>query len=385
MLGGQSYLAYQRPGDTFRIVCQEPCPIDEQYIFARYAGFLAVKNELLALTGIDVLPQMVPVDIHLAGDSLCGTSGTLTGASFMNFSDGGPGPGSNVCLWDLEKSREPPPYVARALTVENALARDNQGLLVHEYSHIVLFLRHEFSHEWLVRALAYKMEGLAPTLCDAFNQQLAPTAWELCQRNGLDFPQLTASLVELDALYASEQGTEDLYLGVPRATSGFQYHRILDRLLGSDTLAAVVAAGELRANQWGDSALFTPAASTVQLYQGAVQWSLPAGAVGSALQVEPDTWRRGMALPESWQDFGWAHNYAFLPRDLPFNQPARLTIRYDPALIPAGGTEESLALYHVPWSGPSQAVPGAQVDVAANTVSASVSVIGRYVVAPRQP
>ncbi|MFP2924451.1 hypothetical protein ACLESO_04390 [Pyxidicoccus sp. 3LG] len=383
VLGGQSYTAYQRPGDTFRIVCQEPCPIDEQFIFARYAGFLAVKDELLSLTGIDVLPQMIPVDIHLAADSLCGASGALAGASFMNWTEGRPGPGSNVCLWDLEKSREPPPYVARPLTVENGLARDNQGLLAHEYSHIVLFLRHELSHEWLVRALSYRIEGLTDSLCDSMNRLAAPTAWELCRRHGVDFPQLTASLIEMDALYASDGGVEELYLDLPRATSVYQFRRILDRQAGTDTLAGCLAGGELRANQCGDSARFTPAGGTVELYQGAVRWELPAGAVDAELQIEPGTWRRGMMMPASWVDFGWVHNYAFTPSARIFYRSARLTLRYDPALIPDGGTEESLTLYHLPEYAPAQAVPGAQVDIDANTVSASVEGTGRYVVAPR--
>ena len=36
---GVPYLAYQIPGDPFRFVCQEPCPLDLQYIYAEYAGF----------------------------------------------------------------------------------------------------------------------------------------------------------------------------------------------------------------------------------------------------------------------------------------------------------------------------------------------------------
>lgn len=382
-LQGSPYLAWHRPGDTFRIVCAEPCPVEEPYIQARYAGFLAVKDELLSLTGIDVLPRMTPVDIHLAGDSICGAaSDQFAGTSFMNWSASEVGPGSNVCLWDLEASQRPPPYVARPLTVENALARDNQVLLVHEYSHILFFLRHELSYEWLVRALSYRVGGLAPSLCDTMNHEFSPTAWELCQRTGFDFKQLAASLSELDALYAAGAGTENMYAGVPRSTTVYQFRRVLDRLTGSATLAAFIAGGELRANQCGDSARFTPEGGVVGMYQDAVRWELPAGALSASVDVQPGSWRTGKLVPDAWNDFMWANDYDFEPASLSFAAPARLTLRYDPRLIPAGGTEASLTLYR---AGSYGYVPmaDAQVDGAAHTVSATVPGLGRYVLAPR--
>lgn len=382
-LGGRPYAAYQRPGDTFRIVCEQPCPLEEAYIFARYAGFLAVKDELLSLTGVDVLPLMTPVDIHLSSDSVCGTPGTLAGAAFMNRTGLAPGPGSNVCLWDWEASQAPPPHVPRLLTVEAALARDSQVLLAHEYAHVVFFLRQELSHEWFVRAISYRVGGQAESLCDSMNALHAPTAWNLCQQNGLDYPRLAESLRRIDALWASGQGVEELFEGVPRTTSVYQYRRILDALAGSDTFEALASAGELRPNQCGDSARFMPPGGTVTLYGGRVQWSLPAGAVTEALQVEPGSWRSGMVVPEGWSDFQSAHNYAFLPSGFMLQRPARLTIRYEPALIPAGGDEASLTLYWMPGDAPAQVVPGAVVDTEANAVSASVSRLGRYIIAPR--
>src|SRR6185369_17171441 len=75
-----TYRAYQAPGDTFRIVCQEPCAIAEDLIFAAYAGFKPAKEQLVALAGIDSLPGLQPFDIHLNGDSWCGPYHTgLTG------------------------------------------------------------------------------------------------------------------------------------------------------------------------------------------------------------------------------------------------------------------------------------------------------------------
>ncbi|WP_147444141.1 MULTISPECIES: hypothetical protein [Corallococcus] len=383
MLGGREYRAYQRQGDTFRIVCEEPCPIEETYVFARYAGVLAVKEDLIAVVGVDVAPRMLPVDIHLAGDSLCGPKGAVSGSSFMNQTGLEPGPGSNVCLWELEASRAKPPEVARPLTVENALARANQVLVAHEYSHIVLFLRHELSHEWLVRAISYRVGGQASSLCDDINQQFAPTAWELCQRNGLDYAQLAEGLRKVDTLWSADGGTVALHAGVPLATSVYQYRRILDGLAGSDTLAACIAGGELRPNQCGDAFRFTPTARTVSMYEGWVRWELPAGALTQEVQVEPGTWRSGMVVPAQWNPFMFAHNYAFEPASGVFKQPVRLTLAYDPRLLPEGGAESSLTLYWKAEDAPAQAVAGAVVDTEVNTVSGFVSKLGRYIVAPR--
>lgn len=383
-LGGQSYIAYQRAGDTFRIVCQDPCPIEESYIFARYAGFRAVKDDLLSLTGVDVVPKMTPVDIHLASDSVCGSPGTLAGASFMNWTPEGPGPGSNVCLWDLEASQAQPPNVPRPLTVENALARANQVLVAHEYAHVVLFLRHELSHEWFVRAVSYRVGGDAQSLCDATNKLFAPTAWNLCQQHGLDYPQLAESMRRIDTLWSSGQGEEELYLGVPPSTSTYQYHRILDGLAGEDTFTGLTMAGELRPNQCGDSARFLPTGGTVSMYGGRVRWELPAGALASELLVEPGTWRAGMIVPTEWETFAWAHNYAFTSGEQPLLKQARLTVRYDPSLMPSGASESLLTLYWQPMANIAQEVPGAQVDTVAHTVSGNVPRLGRYIVAPRR-
>jgi hypothetical protein len=69
---GVSYSAYQIPGDPFRFVCQEPCPLDPQYIFAEYAGFRLALPMLIKLTGVDTLAELQPVDMHLVlEDSIC--------------------------------------------------------------------------------------------------------------------------------------------------------------------------------------------------------------------------------------------------------------------------------------------------------------------------
>lgn len=44
VIDGVGYTAYQNPGETFRIICQEPCPVAENYIYAKYAGFKPMKD-----------------------------------------------------------------------------------------------------------------------------------------------------------------------------------------------------------------------------------------------------------------------------------------------------------------------------------------------------
>jgi len=47
---GVAYQAYQIPGRPVPVRCQEPCPLDLQYIFAEYAGFRLAHPMLIKLT-----------------------------------------------------------------------------------------------------------------------------------------------------------------------------------------------------------------------------------------------------------------------------------------------------------------------------------------------
>jgi hypothetical protein len=381
VLSGHEYRAYGRPTDTFRVVCQEPCAVDEAFLLARHQGFAAVKDGLVALAGMDVLPQLTPVYLHVEGDALCGSGGgSYSGAAFMHWT-GTEYRGSHVCLFDVEASRAPPPNVPRPLTVTAARSLEAQMLPLHEYAHVLLFLRHEVSYEWWVRPLSYRLTGFITSLCD---ERLvtygARTAYELCTRHGLDWEDFTWMSAQLAQLYAEGRGTVDLYSG-GRSTSAYQLRALLSERLGADTLAACVAGGELRANQWGDSAVLTPAAGPVSMYAGDVEWSLSAGAVSAPLTLLPGTWTRGMVVPEAWGPFMWAHNYEFLPA-LTFGAPVQLTLRFDPALLPAGADPATLGLWYASEV-PGQLLPASRVDLAAGTVTATVSRTGRYLLAPR--
>jgi hypothetical protein len=385
-LGGRTYRAYRQEGDTFRIVCEEPCPIDEQYLFARYAGFREAKQELITLTGVDVHPRLTPVDIHLTGDSLCGAYQpfVVAGMAFPNITNGVWGPGANVCLWEYENASAPPPFIPVPLTLELALAREQQGLAVHEYAHVILYLRHELSYEWVVRALSYKVVRAAQGLCDEMNALYATTAYELCRRNGMGYEDFAPALREVDRLYQAGLGRQLDYYGEPlRTTSSAQLFRVLDGITGGDTLGACVAGGELTVQQCGDDAVLPPGGGAVTMYDGGITWTLPNGAVSEPLEVSAATWRLGMPVAEPWTSFLWAHNFGFEPAERPFSQPVRMTVHYDPALIPDGGSESSLVLWEMRtnfW--PPTILPGSTVDTARNTVSANVWRVNRFIVAP---
>src|SRR5690606_3250495 len=71
-LQGTAYTTYQEPGDaTYRIICQSPCPIPLATLQAASDGFRAAKVQLLALSGLDTLAMLQPVDMAFEANSVC--------------------------------------------------------------------------------------------------------------------------------------------------------------------------------------------------------------------------------------------------------------------------------------------------------------------------
>jgi hypothetical protein len=247
----------------------------------------------------------------------------------------------------------------------------------------MLFRRHEFSYEWFVRALSYRLTNFITDLCDPrLVSYGARPAYELCQRNGMGWEDFTAAFSAMDRLYQAGGGMEPLYVGLP-TTSSQQLQQLLGEQLGGSTYAACTASGELWPNQCGDSAVLPAGgAATVSMYGGLVTWQLPEGALAAPVTLTPGSWRHGMYVAPEWDDFHWRNKYDFLPAEVSFAVPVQLTLRYDPALIPAGGSEASLALYDL-TAYPYAPVPGSVVDTVTHQVSAKVSRLGLYAVAPR--
>jgi hypothetical protein len=244
---GMPYNAYQNPGDPFRFVCPEPCPLDPQYIYAAYAGFRAGHAKLIELTGIDTLPELQPVDMHLdLTDSIC--SDAPYGHAYVYSS----------AHQAFTCSEGPGYYPTIEEKIRMAATLDGQYFPLHEYMHTFFFGRLSgkagdfedykapFFHDYVVQIPSYAIGDL--NLAEFCSYRgLAPGdygGWlvnDLCQQNGFQLKDLAPSLIELDKLYQSNEGqVEQEGYAHPAATVA-QYRDILNHLLGSDTTPAFAA------------------------------------------------------------------------------------------------------------------------------------------------
>jgi hypothetical protein len=246
---GVPYSAYQIPGDPFRFVCQEPCPLDPQYILAEYAGFRLALPMLIKLTGVDTLAELQPVDMHLVlEDSICkdfpiGHAYIYTSTHKAYTCTDGPGI-----------------YATIEEKIQKAAQPGEQYFPLHEYMHTIFFGRISgragnfeaptayYFHDFVLDIPAYAIGGLDPAGFCSRRFELPPGdfgGWlinELCRQNGFTLPDLALSLIQLDKLYLSGAG-QDIQEGykhpVPTVA---QYRDILNGLLGSDTTPAFAAA-----------------------------------------------------------------------------------------------------------------------------------------------
>jgi hypothetical protein len=246
---GQPYRAYQIPGDPFRFVCQEPCALSEEYIFAEYAGFRTAREYLIQLTGIDTLPELQPVDMHLElQDSVCdelpaGHANTYADAHQAYTCSEGPGY-----------------YPSPEEKIRMAAEPERQYFPLHEYMHTIFFgrlsgkagdfvdYRAAFFHDYVVPVPSFAIGILNPAAFCSYHDPNPPGdygGWlisELCRRNGFQLEDLALSLIELDRLYQSGEGVVPQEGYSHPAPAVIQYRDILNRLLGSDTTAAFAAA-----------------------------------------------------------------------------------------------------------------------------------------------
>ncbi len=246
---GVPYLAYQIPGDPFRFVCQEPCPLDLEYIYAEYAGFRLAHAMLIQMTGIDTLAELQPVDMHLVfEDSICdelpaGHAYVYSGTYQAYTCTDGPGY-----------------YPTLEEKIQMASQPDGQYFPLHEYMHTIFFGRifgiegdfldnkAWFFHDFVNPVPSFAIGIVDPAGFCSYRNPLPPgdyNGWlilELCQQNGFQLTDLALSLIELDALYQSGGGQIDMEWYENPVPSVAQYRDILNRLLGSDTTNAFAAA-----------------------------------------------------------------------------------------------------------------------------------------------
>lgn len=371
-----TYRAYRTPGERFRIVCQEPCAISEELIFAAYEGFRRVRPEIVALMGVDLVDAFGVYDIHLNGDSWCGPySAGLTG-------DAGEYPawagvvGVVSCFWDVEK-----PNRARPFTPSNAVLREDQLLRVHEYGHGLFFRRHESSYEDVVKGLSFYVSGFnGRTITNACDPELlrfsqGRLVYTLCRQGGFSWSDMAPSLLQLDGLYRQGLGNGNPNVSsAPLTTSIAQLREILSARLGRDTTDAFLAAGYAPAQVRG-SATLRAAGGSVPFLGGAITLGVPPGAVAgdTPLGLRPVYSVSGQA-PDGF-NFGLV--FELTPGGVPFAKPVRLTVQYEPASLSPLTRERALRLYRYA-GGLFQDRGAVTVDPVTHTASAFITEAGVY-------
>ncbi|MBN2083913.1 MAG: hypothetical protein JW748_01725, partial [Anaerolineales bacterium] len=198
-IDGFPYQAYQAPGDPFRFVCPSPCAIDPQLIYAQYAGFRSAHDILTRLIGVDTLPELQPVDIHIANDGKCGALAEVGVLAYANYDDNFR---AFACTFIFEYSEG---TGGTAYSPEDAVRLDRQAVLIHEYLHTVFFGRTSMRigafHDFVTPVALYVWDERPEDdfFCD-YHPQTPPgdrggyLLQELCRRNGLTWEKLALSL-----------------------------------------------------------------------------------------------------------------------------------------------------------------------------------------------
>ncbi len=245
-----AYKAYQIPGDPFRFVCQEPCPLDPQYIYAEYAGFRLAHAMLIQLTGVDTLAELQPVDMHLViEDSICqdlpGGHAYIYSSTHQAYTcTDGPG------LLRHDRGEDPDGGSARRAIFSSSRIHAHDFLRenLREGGRISRIIKRSISTILYIDIPSYAIGILDPAGFCSYRFELPPgdfDGWlinELCRQNGFTLPDLALSLIQLDKLYLSGGGQvieEGYEHPVPTVA---QYRDILNGLLGSDTTPAFAAA-----------------------------------------------------------------------------------------------------------------------------------------------
>ncbi len=132
---GVPYMAYQPDGASFRFVCPYPCTGFSQLMYWHVSGFQAAQERLVKIMGVDTLPELQPVDIHVLEDPKCGTRADAPEPAFAGHDPRGK---AYICSFIFEPFKDAPvtPDAAR-----EASALDHQTDLVHAYLHTIFFGR----------------------------------------------------------------------------------------------------------------------------------------------------------------------------------------------------------------------------------------------------
>ena len=286
-LGGESFDAYQIPGDRLRVVCKQPCPLPERLIDAVYAGYKVTIQQDVRTAGIDILDKWGAMDIHLNRDSTCRRLEVEWGLTFQYSGVDRLG----ICLYLTDPDILSDPKAP--LAPESAARSGGIGVLAHEYLHAVLWGRFASTHDF-VYPIEYKTQDTANTgdygnLCNPAYQGIAPLTYQLCKDKGFTFDQLIQSLSDIDRLY--QEGKGDLSGG----TVGYnQYLAILNSILGSDVLQVFKDIGYMKILNYEGTAAYTlPFANESCTFRAAIvrDATIPLGTTLDVNAPFEKTWR----------------------------------------------------------------------------------------------
>jgi hypothetical protein len=240
VLEGVAYTTYVEPADSsYRFACLSPCAIPLATLQAASDGFRDAKVVLLQLTGIDTLPRFKPIDIYFEVTPGCPLIAGLTGyaRSYFPYGNGAGQPErGKLCLfeWEYQQSGS-----IQYFTPLAAGLRENQELIIHEYTHTMFFDRAFAAYEEeIVKFLGVRVAlgELPGGMCSELLPPYIRLPRELC-KVGVDEIDLKGALIDIDTLYAAGLGFH------AQATSTAQFRSALDHVSGLETSQAFLNAG----------------------------------------------------------------------------------------------------------------------------------------------
>jgi len=289
------FRAYQFPDDTFQIMCQEPCDIDEELIFGSYWGIKEGHKQLMEFTGgYDAAPKFLPIGIHIKSDDACPIPPT---GEMIPHSR--PYPNTervDVCTYDIDS--EPLSkslYQNFALTPEFLADWRNQNPALHEYLHLVLLPVGGYNiQEGLIQGMTSILIGY-----DGWNPETGSFIFnphsdfcsrgyigkytqllkDLCDNYGLDLAQLKESLKRQFELYRTDNS---VYVN--------EWRLILNDILNAETKPIL-----LKYVRWphtlGDDFTVGPSGGFFSKVEGLVQLEIPQGSIDNQVQITIDSIR----------------------------------------------------------------------------------------------
>ncbi len=394
MLGNAHKILRESTDPTFRFACQIPCPIPDATLRAALDGFLVAKSLMAEMWGVDVIPELRPVDIFFEGNAICPPAEGAVGyaTTYQPYGSQGRWHGK-VCLfhWDRYVAGE---FDTDWFTAEHAGDLERQVLILHEYGHVALFQFHHYSHEDVVIYLSNRIAGLTPLAqgaCTADPLSMwSPLIYYLCTLYGMDDAALGASWRGVQQLYQSGMGYLESGLGKPR-TSVSQWREQLDSVLGESTARAFLLAG-WSPQLTGGRATLTAQGGIIEMADGRLRLEVPAGAVSQPTAIKLDAGNCAPSHPnldfERVFELVSADHRSSQPRPMPqFQRPVQLRYDYSHAGLDPDIDRSRLRLYrgtHCGTPGPMtwQEVPGARLDPVRRRVHAPITSGGLFAVLP---